>query len=255
MSAAAQSRYRVQGMDCASCAQKIDTAVCRIEGVSEVQVSVTAGTMTVGHSDEGAIRQAIEKQVARLGYRLDLVAAHAGEVGVEHAHHAGCRHDHGHGAAHGEHDHAAHQHGGATSIGGQVAWWRQPQVRLTAACGLAVAGAYLLGHLLPWAGPSLFIAAMLVGLVPIARRAFAAATAGSPFSIEMLMTVAAVGAVLIGAAEEGAVVVFLFLVGELLEGVAAGRARASIQGLTALVPRSARVEEDRTGSSRCRSSG
>jgi Cd2+/Zn2+-exporting ATPase len=37
-------------------------------------------------------------------------------------------------------------------------------------------------------------------------------------------------------------VVFLFLVGELLEGVAAGKARASIQSLTTLVPKSALLE-------------
>lgn len=78
---------------------------------------------------------------------------------------------------------------------------------------------------------------MAIGLVPIARRAFAAAFAGTPFSIEMLMTIAAVGAVVIGATEEAATVVLLFLVGEMLEGVAAGRARASIQELTALVPK------------------
>jgi Cd2+/Zn2+-exporting ATPase len=47
----------------------------------------------------------------------------------------------------------------------------------------------------------------------LSRRAFAAARAGSPFSIEMLMTIAAVGALIIGAAEEAAAVVFLFLVG------------------------------------------
>jgi Cd2+/Zn2+-exporting ATPase len=70
-----------------------------------------------------------------------------------------------------------------------------------------------------------------------------AALAGTPFSIEMLMTIAAVGAVIINAGEEAATVVFLFLVGELLEGVAAGRARASIQSLTALVPKTALVEE------------
>ncbi len=85
---------------------------------------------------------------------------------------------------------------------------------------------------------------MLVGLLPIARRAFAAATMGTPFSIEMLMTIAAIGAVFIGATEEAAMVVLLFLIGELLEGVAAGKARASIQLLTALVPKSAFVERD-----------
>jgi len=88
---------------------------------------------------------------------------------------------------------------------------------------------------------------MAVGLVPVARRAIMAATAGSPFTIESLMSIAAVGAVLIGATEEAAVVVFLFLIGELLEGVAAGRARASIRGLTNLVPKTALVvRDDRT---------
>lgn len=38
--------------------------------------------------------------------------------------------------------------------------------------------------------------------------------------------------------------VFLFLVGELLEGVAPGKARSSIQALTTLVPKTAFVEED-----------
>ncbi|MFX6778540.1 heavy metal translocating P-type ATPase, partial [Acinetobacter baumannii] len=54
----------------------------------------------------------------------------------------------------------------------------------------------------------------------------------------------AVGAVIIGATEEAATVVFLFLIGELLEGVAASRARASIQDLTKLVSKTARLEED-----------
>jgi Cd2+/Zn2+-exporting ATPase len=60
----------------------------------------------------------------------------------------------------------------------------------------------------------------------------------------MLMTIAAIGAVFIGATEEAAAVVFLFLIGELLEGVAASRARASIQNLTELIPKTARLEEN-----------
>src|SRR3546814_11522317 len=70
-----------------------------------------------------------------------------------------------------------------------------------------------------------------------------AAMAGTPFSIEMLMTIAAVGALFIDATEEAAAVVFLFLVGALLEGVAAGKARDSIKSLAALVPKTALLEE------------
>jgi Cd2+/Zn2+-exporting ATPase len=84
-----------------------------------------------------------------------------------------------------------------------------------------------------------FIVAMIVGLPPIARRAYVGAISGTPFSIETLMSVAAVGAVFISAAEEAAIVVLLFLVGELLEGVATSRARASIKALATLVPKTA----------------
>ncbi len=133
-----------------------------------------------------------------------------------------------------------HDHGPTTGP-----WWRSSKARLTIASGAAVAIATAIGHLVPPAASAVFLAALAIGLIPIARRAFVAARYGTPFSIEMLMTIAAVGAVVIGAVEEAAAVVFLFLVGELLEGVAAARARASIQGLTDLVPKTARV--DRAG--------
>ena len=40
--AATQTRYRVEGMNCAGCATKIDTAVRRLPGVEDVSVSATA---------------------------------------------------------------------------------------------------------------------------------------------------------------------------------------------------------------------
>ena len=60
MAEAAQTRYRIGGMDCAACATKIDTAVRRMPGVEDVSVSVTAGTMTVRH-DASSDLIAIEK--------------------------------------------------------------------------------------------------------------------------------------------------------------------------------------------------
>jgi len=246
MTATNQARYKVGGMDCASCATKIDTAVRRMPGVEDVSVSVAAGTMTLSHdgtSDLGAI----EKKVVGLGYSLRALGKKAPVEAEhhEHSHHHDGEHDHHH---HDGHDHSAddaseieglhgHDHGPM-----EGPWWKSAKGRLTILVGLALAAAYGIGHLIPAYDTYIFTAAMLIGLVPIARRAIMAALAGTPFSIEMLMTIAAVGAVIIDASEEAAAVVFLFLVGELLEGVAAGRARQSIRGLTALVPKNALLE-------------
>ena len=123
-------------------------------------------------------------------------------------------------------------------------WYQTAKGRLVILTGtlLAVAWAFELltsaefGY---WA----FFIACLIGIAPVAKRAFEALRAGSPFTIESLMTIAAVGALSIGAAEEAALVVFLFAVGEVLEGVAANKARDGIRALANLVPKTALIEE------------
>jgi Cd2+/Zn2+-exporting ATPase len=256
--AAQQDRYRIGGMDCASCAQKIDTAVRRLPGVEDVSVSVTAGTMKVTHSGAETLAPTITKRVTDLGYTItrvvpaanqneqDKVEADTCECGHHH-HDDGDDHadHHQDKASHPEHSHEkevpglhGHDHGPSNGP-----WWKSEKGRLTIIAGAALALAWGVGQFVPNYEQWIFTAAMLVGLLPIARRAVMAALVGTPFSIEMLMTIAAVGAVFIGASEEAAAVVFLFLIGELLEGVAAGRARASIQSLANLVPKMALIEE------------
>jgi len=220
---ATKTRYRVGGMDCASCGAKVQNAVSRLEGVTGVEVSVSSGVMSVFH-DGPAPSAAINHTVKWLGYTLGAADAAPAPRAYQH--------DHGQGSEHSRFDF------------GEGPWWKTRKAILTAACGLALAAAYLVGQLVPPVGHWAFLAAMVVGLVPVGRRAVAAAVTGTPFSIETLMTIAALGAIFIGATEEAAAVVFLFLVGELLEGVAASRARASIQGLAALVPKTALLEKD-----------
>lgn len=125
-------------------------------------------------------------------------------------------------------------------------WWQSPKGRL-----VIITGALLLAAgLITWGWPGLghwpFIAATLVGLIPIVRSAGRALRVGNPFTIEMLMSIAALGALAIGAAGEAAVVVFLFAVGELLEGVASARARKSIKALSELTPSTALLIEGET---------
>jgi Cd2+/Zn2+-exporting ATPase len=225
-----QSRFRIGGMDCASCAAKIDAAVRRTSGIDDVAVSVMAGTLTVQHRTNADLA-GLQKKVAGLGYTIAPDANGAKPAANGHQ-----RHDHDSDGVEGLH---GHDHGLATGP-----FRRSAKGLLAIASGVALVSAWAIADLAPRAASWVFIAAMLVGLASIARRAVMAAFAGAPFSIEMLMTIAALGAGIIGADEEGAVVVFLFLIGELLEGVAAGRARASIQGLTALVPKTALVERN-----------
>lgn len=255
------SRFRVEGMDCASCAMKIDRAVRRLDGIEDVSVSVASGTMTVRHGASDHIVDAVQKQVKSLGYGASFMPAHQDHHTSEQPPSemaGGCcsghNHDHSHSHSH-NHDHDAHEHGSAASkptpsgLHGHDhgpsngPWWATAKARMTLYSLIAFALAYGLGHLLPAYQAWIFTAALLVGLVPIAKRALMAARYGTLFSIEMLMTIAAVGAVVIGAQEEAAAVVVLFLIGEMLEGIAATKARASIQSLASLAPKTALREE------------
>ena len=220
---ATKVRFRVEGMDCASCATKIETALRRVPGVTEVAVSVAGGTVTVSRDDD-RVDDKLRNRISDLGYRVE--PAHSG------------LHDDDQGVSPRQDDSHAHSH---ASVDGS--WWRTRKGLLTLASGVALLVALAVGKVVPVTERWAFLLAMLVGLVPIARRALSAARSGTPFSIEMLMSIAAVGAVIIGATEEAATVVFLFLIGELLEGVAASRARASIRDLTKLVPKTARLDD------------
>lgn len=91
----------------------------------------------------------------------------------------------------------------------------------------------------PQIGLIAFTLTTLFGLYPIARKSLRLIRTGTPFAIETLMTVAAIGAIFIQATEEAAMVILLFMLGEMLESYSAGRARRGVSALMALVPEEA----------------
>ena len=59
--------YTVEGMTCNSCVTKVANAVSGVDGLLDVDVDVSDGTLEVsGHIDDVAIREA----VARAGYKI-----------------------------------------------------------------------------------------------------------------------------------------------------------------------------------------
>lgn len=219
--------WTVRGMDCAACVTTIRGAVERLPGVSEVSVTVMAERLRLV-LDEGQTGGArIEETVRALGYGIERRGAPAADAPADSR----------------DHDHSGHRHGAPDEGGAR--WYQTGKGRLVIFTGLLLAGAWIFELATSAeAGRWAFTLACLIGLAPIARRAFAALRAGQPFTIEGLMTIAATGALFIDAAEEAALVVFLFAVGEVLEGVAAGRARDGIRALAALVPKTALLVED-----------
>lgn len=88
----------------------------------------------------------------------------------------------------------------------------------------------------------LFIAAIVAG-VPTALRAFQALRARA-FSIDLLVTIAVVGALIIGEYVEAAVVAFLFIFGAWLEARTLEKTRRSLRDLIDLAPQQAQVLRD-----------
>ncbi len=208
-------RLRVEGMDCGACALKIENALKRLPGVDDVSVNYGLQTLTLALDEDRTSRRTIEDRIKALGY-VPVATTETAE--------------------------SASPAGSARPIA-DGAWWRSRKGRLALGIGGLLAAAFVTSHLDPAISRWAYLAAAVAGLVPFVRRAVAGAFSGTPFSIETLMSIAVIGAIAIGAAEEAAVVVFLFAVGELLESVAAGRARAGIAALIDLVPRTAWREQ------------
>ncbi len=134
---------------------------------------------------------------------------------------------------------------------GTVGWQqrlRTPAGRRSAV--LAVSGVLLVAGLLAGRIPSLggaqqalLAAAALVAGADIARRAFDGLLRRQ-FTIDLLVTIAAVGALVIGEAWEAAAVTFLFVFGAWLEARTLDRTRDALSGLLELAPVTALVVRD-----------
>jgi Zn2+/Cd2+-exporting ATPase len=199
---------RLEGMDCADCARTIESAVSRLDGVTDASVSFPASTMRVEFRPEVIGFERIARLVGRLGYHVE---GRTTPVGLR------------------------RRLGGALSRRSTTA-----TATLLLLMGLTIDFATALTPVPAYAG------AALAGGLPLARSGVAALLATRRPDINLLMTIAVIGAAAIGAWLEAALVVVLFAIGAALEERSAARARRELEGLVSLTPPTARVRR-RTG--------
>jgi Cd2+/Zn2+-exporting ATPase len=202
--------FQVDGMDCADCALHLEEALRNTPGIAQVRVDFALARLRVTPQDGIEMRKAIEQVAEGMGYALQSQA----DEGLA-----------------------------AAPESWQERLWRQRRDLTTVVSGLLIALAVatqLLG--LPEAATAgIYVTAIAVGGFYIARSGWAALRTAHSLDMNALMTIAAVGAIFVGEWAEGAVAMFLFSLGNTLEGYTMDRARNAIRGLMDLSPRQATV--------------
>lgn len=202
----AQTTLKVAGMDCPDEIAAIERVLKPMAGIAEIKVNLMAGTATIAHDKHITPEQLIEA-IGTAGLKASL----QGESGAEDEHGDGSRK---------AQLVSVIVSGVFTGISLLMQWQNlfPPYGKAAAAVIAILAGGWL--------------------IFPKAIRAL------RHFSLDMnvLMSVAVIGAAAIGEWTEGAAVVFLFALSELLEGFSVARARRAIQSLLELTPDTALVK-------------
>lgn len=192
--------WQVLGMDCPSCAKKVETAVSHVNGVEHAKILFATEKLVVDTKLGEDLAEKIEQAVKKAGYSLTSTT-------------------------------------GSNSM--SKAAIKQSRFKVyapPAILAVLILISWVIESFSPFYGRVAFTLTALFGIIPIGRQAIRLTLSGTPFAIETLMSVSAIGALIIGATEEAAMVLMLYMIGELLESYAANRARQGVTSLMELLP-------------------
>lgn len=269
--------FTIKGMDCASCAVQIEKAVSRIPGTKDATASIASEKLTVSADSDFAPEQ-VKQTVEKLGYQI-MEETTAKEVvlfvgGMD------CQDEvelvekrlrplsgvvdfkpnlmsqklsviyRPHEITAEEIIKELRKSGLEAKIekpipGVKAKWWKEPKLILLALSGLITLTTFAAQQL----GASKTIAdyffgfAILIGSYYPAKMALAGVRSFT-LNIRLLMILGAVGAVSLDLWEEAALLVFIYLLGDVLEVYAVDKARGSIRALMKLAPPEALVKRN-----------
>ena len=127
-------------------------------------------------------------------------------------------------------------------------WWKDTELMFPITAGVFCITAFILDHTVsPTAALACYWVALIAGgwtFIPGSLRQLVTSKGRSRMGVGLLMTIAAVGAVLLGHVGEAAALAFLFSISETLEDRAMDRAQQGLRALLSLMPNTARVVRD-----------
>jgi Cd2+/Zn2+-exporting ATPase len=202
---------RILGMDCADCAATLEKGVGGLAGVKNCSVSFSTARLQTEFDPAIVSVDEISHRVRALGY----------DVRVENT---------------------QEQKAPAARTGGLLGFipflFARPATTLAAIGGMLVGLGMIVEMLVPpgIASKIIYWLALAVAGYPIFSSGVRRLWLNRDVSINLLMSLAAIGALIIGEEAEAATVICLFALGEALEGYTMDRARNAIHKLVALVP-------------------
>lgn len=219
-------QMQIGGMDCASCAMKIETNLQKLAGVMEVSVSAATERLTISYNPQQIDEERIGDRLTAMGYTILTP-----QITVRNDHH---EHDDGHSHEHNhEHNHGHQQDTAESGLKREL-----PIV-------LVVVALLLLGmlfetplHHTPYhlGDYAVFIPAYLLSGWTVLQTAGRNILRGQLFDENFLMTVATLGAIAIHLLPEAVAVMLFYKIGELVQDVAVHRSRRSIRSLLEIRP-------------------
>ncbi|HFD1700405.1 TPA: heavy metal translocating P-type ATPase, partial [Enterococcus faecium] len=199
--------YRLEGLDCANCAMKIEKGVQKINGVKEATVNFTSGKLTIDAEEDhlATIEQETKKVVKELEPDVKVIEIDKEKVS---------------------------EHGNEKE--------RNTLIRIL----FSLAGIALL-LLFDFNEPIRLIGYLLIYLLigyDVVKKAVMNIVKGKIFDENFLMSVATIGAMLIGEYPEAVAVMLFYQIGEYFQGLAVSHSRKSIRELMAIRPETAHVQ-------------
>ncbi len=228
-------RLQVGGMDCTSCAMKIEGAVEKLAGVAEISVVVATGRMIVTYDPARVNEADIKQRVTALGYTIEGEQSKSPAIqsGHNHSSHKHSSHDDGNeddGHNHGEAEVDLKREGllvGVVITLFVIGSVFEKQLNTTPYS----IGAYLV-----------FIPAYLLSGWTVLTTAGRNILRGQVFDENFLMTIATVGAIAIKQLPEAVGVMLFFKIGELFQELAVSKSRRSISALLEIRPDAANLK-------------